>query len=351
MSSIITSAFRGFRVILASLGIGASLGVGGYGVYFIVGGTTGGWAFVAMGVACLIPSVVMMRDAASVLQKIKEEGDRLEKENDTLSKSNIEYKGQNEILKVTTNQLEETKIEYAEQNLQYLNLLKENKIRLDNLDVIKGQIEVENDRLKTNVDKFNKENDIYVEENEELKENVEKINVLREQFKRENSELQFSLKSADEKLASLEMIKDKYAMENDRLHELIVEHSKQVTQLSTENDKLSHVVEENEKQLVEMKIRVEKVKELHAESIKLLFNLKEVGDGFSEFGDVIESNVIDLTEVTSELREEMDAEIEKFKKLNEGLTQKRIEELKQKLDRNHDGIIDQAEFEQSKIKF
>jgi chromosome segregation ATPase len=350
MSGIITSAFRGFRVIMASLGIGSSLGIAGYGAYFIVGGTIGGWAFVAMGGLCLIPSIVMLRDAASILEKIKAEGDRLAAENKKLEQSNVEYKGQNEILRQTTNELEKTKMEYAEQNLQYLDLLKENKVRLDNLDVIKGKIEIENNRLKTNIEKFNKENDVYVEENQELKENVDKINVLREQFKRENSELQISLKAADEKLAGLSIIKDLYAMENDRLHELITENSKQVYQLSTENITLHHTVEENDKQLAEMKIQVAKVKELHAESIKLLFNLKEVGDGFTKFGDVIESNVVDLTEITTDLREEMDYEIERFKKLNEGLTQQRIEELKHKLDANQDGIIDQGEFEKSRIK-
>jgi cell division FtsZ-interacting protein ZapD len=125
-----------------------------------------------------------------------------------------------------------------------------------------------------------------------------------------------------------------------------------VALLSSENVTLHTTVEDNQKQLNEMKIQVAKVKELHAESIKLLFNLKEVGDGFTHFGDVIESNVIDLTEVTTELREEMDAEIEKFKKLNEGLTQQRIEELKTKLDSNHDGNISHDEFEKGKlIKF
>lgn len=346
ISGIINSTFRGVRIILSSLGIGSSLGIAGYGIYFVVGGTTGGWAFVAMGAACLIPSIWMLRDATHILELIKEQGDRLEKENENLKQNNIVYQGENEKLKSTTSELMRTKDQYADQNAEYLKLLRENKIKLDSLSQLKTEIQTQNEKLKENVEETGKQNVIFVEENEELKTNVEKINSLREQFKRENSELQMSLTEAQRKLNDLELIKDKYSMENDRLHELITENTKQLTQLSMENNTLHNNVEENEKQIEQMKDQVTRLKELHKESIKLLANLREAGDIFTDFGNTIDGKVVQLDEATLELREEIGEQVDRLRELNEGLTKKMVEELKNKLDKNQDGIIDETEFQQ-----
>lgn len=352
MTGIISSAFRGVRILFSLLGITSSLGIAGYGIYFVVGGTTGGWAFIAMGATCLIPSIVMLRDAASILEKIKQEAKRLEEQNQVLAKNNVEYQGENEKLKRTTTDLQKTKDEYVTQNKQYLELLQENKARLEHLDQIKTQIENENEKLKGSVEEIGSQTKVYVTENEELKGSVEKINALREQFKRENSELQLSLGLAQEKLAGLEMVKDKYTMENNRLHEMVSTNSEQVQLLASENKTLQETVAKNEAQVVQLTSQVTRLKELHRESMQLLTNLKEAGDLFSDFGKTIGADVTDLTHVDTnlqgvaqELKDSVEAQIEEMRKLNAGLTVKLVEDLKTRLDTNHDGVISAEEIE------
>lgn len=356
VTGIITSAFRGVRIAFSLLGIGSSVGIAGYGVYFVVGGVSGGWAFVAMGAACLIPSIVMLRDAASILEKIKEEGVKLEAQNKILKENNIEYKGENEKLKKTTGELMETKNQYVEQNKQYLDLLQLNKIKLDNLDKLKTDIESENEKLKGNVEQFGSQTQVYISENNELKNNVEKINSLREQFKHDNDELQASLKDAQMKFEALELIKEKYSMENDRLHEMIIENTAQVTNLSKENAVLHDTVVKNEAQVVQLTSQVTRLKELHQQSLQLLINLKEAGDLFTDFGTTIGASVTglgnvhqDLQGVAQKLEGDIENQIDEFKRLNEGLTQKLVEEMKTKLDTDQDGDIDPNEFEQFKM--
>ena len=211
------------------------------------------------------------------------------------------------------------------------------------------KIETENQKLKGKVEDLGEQSEIFVTENEELRGNVERINLLREQFKREVSQLELSLGMAQEKLTGLELVKEKYSMENTRLHELITENTKQVQNLASENNTLHNTVEKNEEQLDQLKEQILKLKELHRESIKLLANLQQAGDIFTEFGKNIDSNVIDLNEATADLREEVGGQIEKMKELNKGLTQKLADELRERLDINKDGIIDEAEFEKGKI--
>jgi len=342
IKGILTKTYRGIRVVVSCLGIGSSLGIAGYGAYFVVGGTTGGIAFIVLGVLCLIPSICMLRDVTSILEKIKDEGDRLEKENDLLKKNNVVYQGENEKLKTTTEELTKIKNDYADRNAEYLKLLKEHQIKLGHLDKLKDEIETENQKLKGKVEDLGEQTGIFVTENKELKGNVERINILREQFKREVSQLEISLNVTQEKLDSMELIKEKYSMENDRLHELITENTKQVQNLASENNTLHNTADQ-------LKEQVLKLKELHRESIKLLANLHQAGDIFTEFGKTIDTNVIDLNEATSELRGEIGDQIEKLKHLNEGLTQKMVEELKDRLDTNKDGIVDEKEFEAWKI--
>lgn len=340
ISGIISTAFRGVRIGLSILGIGSSLGIAGYGVYFVIGGTTSGIAFIVMGGLCLIPSIVMLRDASSVLELIKEEGKKLEQQNGILKESNIVYQGENEKLKQTTADLMKAKDQYAEQNQQYLNLLKVNESKIENLDKLIGDIQKEKTDLEGKINDLGEQTGVFKIENSELKGNVERINTLREQFKRENSELQLSLKDAQDKLMALELVKEKFSLENDRLHELLTENSKQVTELAGENTKLSETVKQNEEQIKQMEQLVADLKQHHEETKRLLKLLVITGDKFSEFENILGGNVEQLGDTTEELK----LQIEQLKQLNAGLTKHNAEELRIRFDRDGDGTITDAEF-------
>lgn len=154
-----------------------------------------------------------------------------------------------------------------------------------------------------------------------------------------------------ESLDDMKRIQEEFKQESERLSNMLSINEIQIHNLEEtkneyvlENEKLQKTNEESAEQLETLKNQVVKLRELYSNSRELLKNLSDAGDMFSQFGNTLGTSVVDLKDTAKGLddtQEDFDDTLDQMRKLIEKLKDNTFADL----DLDGDGIITKDEFD------
>lgn len=310
----LTRMYRNLKLGIASIGgiAGVTAVIAG-----IVFGGVGGTVLIIGGSLWIVSSGFSIFDSVAAHSAIKKDVDRLEDNVDKFSLENITLTG-------NVVAIQEARDHYIQENKKLAVSIKKSEEQVQCLSELKIQYEdanreysrllhVEREQLST----LEEQNFIYAQENSQLHSSLQGMQTIKESFERENNRFKEMIYEHDQLIASLTQARDNYIQENEIL---------------------SRNNEENAEQLSQLQSQVAKLRDLYNNSRELLINLSTAGDMFSQFGDTINTSVVELKDTHdgyTDTLTQMRGLIEKLKASTFG-----------DIDINGDGAISKEEFEQ-----